>query len=136
MKLYLAGPMTGIPQFNFPAFDAAREALENLGHTIIPPDDLDDPTIRRVALASEDGVLDPSPFDNGETWGDFLSRDVKIVADCVDGVAVMGGWRTSRGARLELFVAYLTGKPVFRYPSMRRMSFATFLATLLRDANG
>ena len=112
-KLYLAGKMSGEPQFNFPLFDRTAEALRRRGYEIVSPAELDDPETRAAALASPDGNGDGSA--NGETWGDFLARDVKIVADEVDGVVVMYKWERSRGARLETFVATLCGKPVYYY---------------------
>jgi hypothetical protein len=35
--------MTGIAQFNFPAFDAAAAELRDQGYEIISPAELDDP---------------------------------------------------------------------------------------------
>lgn len=113
-SLYVAGPMTGIPQFNFPAFDAMTERLRALGYTVHSPAEMDDPDTRAAAMASEDGAPG-SGSANGETWGDFLARDVKLLADNgIEGVVCLPGWEHSRGARLETFVAYLVGLPIMR----------------------
>lgn len=103
MRWYLAGPMSGIPQFNFPMFQAAAKELREHGYDIVSPAELDDPETYANAMASPDG----DAAKQGRSWGDFLARDVKIVADQVQGVIVLPGWQTSRGARLEVFVAQL-----------------------------
>lgn len=104
---YLGGPMTGIPQFNFPAFFAAAEALREKGYTVISPAELDAQhnADYEVSLNSPDGA----PGTTGQTWGDYLARDVKIVADQVGGIIFLPGWEDSRGARLEAFVGVLQG---------------------------
>jgi hypothetical protein len=111
MKLYIAGPMSGIPQFNYPAFIAAAEVLREDGYEVLNPAEMDDEETKEAAMASPDGDL--VGFSTGETWGDFLSRDVKIVADECDGVVLLPNWHTSRGARLEAFIAYSVQKPVY-----------------------
>ena len=113
--------MTGIPQFNIPAFDSMAEELREKGYTVLSPAELDNEETRREALASPDGAPG-SGSANGETWGDFLSRDVKLIADEVDAIAVLDGWERSRGARLETFVGrMLCGKPVVYASSMRKV---------------
>ena len=108
--------MSGIPQFNYPAFmEAAANLRREDGDEVLNPAELDDPKTRAICLASETGVFDDGGVLDGQTWGDFLSRDVKLVADEVDGVCLLPGWRHSRGARLEAFVALTVGKPVFYY---------------------
>jgi hypothetical protein len=109
MRLYIAGPMTGIPHFNIPAFDAAAAGLRALGHEVINPAEEDSPEVRAAALASSTGSLEDL-VSTGETWGDMLARDVKIIADGVDGVVLLPGWQNSRGARLELFTAHTCGR--------------------------
>lgn len=114
MKLYLAGPMSYHPQFNFPLFDEAAHQLRARGYEVVSPAELDDPETRRLALESADGVPGGARGDhNGFTWGDFLARDVKVIGDEVDGVTVMPEWWTSRGARLEAYCCWLSAKPVF-----------------------
>lgn len=110
MKLYLAGPMTGVPQFNFPMFNRAAAFLRSLGHEVINPAEEDSPEIRTRALASLDG--DPAALlrDTGESWGTLLARDVKIVADDIEGIVLLPGWLGSRGALLEATVAFLCKK--------------------------
>lgn len=105
-KWYLAGPMSGIPQFNFPAFFKASEDLRSMGFDIISPAEIDDPKTKAAALASPDGAPG-SGSAHGQTWGDFLARDVKLIADSVKGIIFLNGWEKSRGARLEAFVGLL-----------------------------
>jgi hypothetical protein len=117
-KGYTAGPMSWQPQFNFPYFDAAADQLRaDFGFEIVSPAELDDPDVREAALASKDGNPEEYNRLTNTTWGDFLSRDVKLIAD--DGIqfiAVLDGWEKSRGARLETFVGHaLCGLPVYDY---------------------
>jgi hypothetical protein len=104
--IYLCGPMTGRPQFNIPLFDRVTAALRAQGYDIVSPGELDDAETRACALASPDGAPG-SGSNNGQTWGDFLSRDIKIVVDNCEGIAMLPDWEKSRGARLEVYAALL-----------------------------
>lgn len=108
--VYLAGPMTGHPQFNFPKFREAAVQLRELGFAVVNPAELDDPKSVEAAMASEWG--DPEEYHaiTNLSWADFLSRDVKLIAEGgFDFVICLPGWEASRGARLETFVANLCG---------------------------
>lgn len=107
---YLAGPMSGIPQFNFPAFFNAAQLLREGGITIYSPAEMDEPATRAMALASKDGAH----TGEGESWGTCLARDVKLIADVVDGIIFLPNWYKSRGARLEAYVGLLC-KREFHY---------------------
>lgn len=112
---YLAGPMSGYPQFNFPAFHEGARALRERGYKIISPAEEDSAAVQAAALKSKDGKLDAEGKVAGETWGEILARDVRIVADKVDGIIFLPGWRSSRGARLEAFVGVLCKRKFFYY---------------------
>jgi len=114
MKYYLAGPMTNRPQFNYPLFDSVADALRDEGYDITSPAEMDDPETRKAAMASPDGAVG-SGVVNGETWGDFLARDVKMLADHLDAIILLPEWETSKGARLEAFVAINCDYPCFLY---------------------
>lgn len=107
---YLAGPMTGIPAFNFPEFDRISGRLRDAGYNIISPAELDSPEARKKALASPDGAGNKEADSD---WRDYLRRDVNIVMDenCL-GVICINGWENSKGARLETYVAEAFGKPI------------------------
>lgn len=97
MKIYIAGPMRGIPLFNFPAFNEAETRLRAAGHTPI------NPAARDV---QEDG-FDPAK-DEAKPFDYYMRKDLPLVMDC-DAVAVLPGWRQSKGARLEVHVAQECG---------------------------
>lgn len=111
-KVYVAGPMTGIPQFNIPAFITLTARLRRAGYEVVSPVERDSDAVREAALASLDGKL-VNDMIAGETWGEILARDVAIVADEVQAIVVLPGWEHSRGARLEVFTALLCRKSVY-----------------------
>lgn len=113
MKWYLSGPMSGYPKFNFPAFIDAARILRAQGLDIVSPAELDSPEVFAHAMASVDG----NPGRQGGTWGEFLARDVRIIADDVDGIILLPAWEESRGAKLEAYVGLLTAK------EFRRLTF-------------
>lgn len=108
--IYLAGPMSGLPDHGLPAFRAAAEVLRRRGYTVMSPVEMDE----------ADGFDPETEVESGgEVWAGFLARDLKVVTDPdVHAVVVLDGWSGSRGARLEVHVAREIGKPVLRYPDM------------------
>ena len=107
---YLAGKMSGIPQFNVPEFFRVAALLRQQGHKIINPAELDTEECRLAALRSLTG--DKKDLPKGETWGQIMGRDITAVIDDVDGVIVFPNWTNSLGARLETYTAYLLHKEV------------------------
>lgn len=116
-RVYLGGPMTGIPQFNFPAFDAAAKELRAAGFEVVSPAELDDPETRKQALGSDDGAIERME-EAGHTWESFLARDILLLArpELHAGI-FLPGWTRSRGANFEAAILKSLAKPVLRYPT-------------------
>lgn len=110
--IYIAGPMTGYPQHNYPAFEAAAGDLRALGFRVVSPHELHDDDMGR-------------PFD----W--YLRRDLKALVEC-DAIALLPGWQDSRGASLEHHVAVALGLQVFTIENCRLVRDCP--ATALVDA--
>lgn len=89
MILYIAGPMTGHPEFNYPAFRAAEAQLQAAGFETRNPVD------------AERGNDTGQP----QSWTWYMRRGLRMVTES-DGVALLPGWEQSRGAILERHVAY------------------------------
>jgi hypothetical protein len=104
--------MSGLPQFNFPAFYEAAEKLRALGFEVVSPAELDDAEDAGAALKSKDG----NAKDAKRSWGDFLARDVKMLADTgIQGIVFLPNWQNSKGAKLEAFVGLLQGFHFWEY---------------------
>lgn len=91
MRLYIAGPMTGYPDYNFPAFNYAADALRKRGYEVLNP--------------ADNGTTD------GYEWADYLRDALEMVLKA-QGIAVLPGHEMSRGARLETHVAFALGMPI------------------------
>ena len=92
MKIYLAGPMRGIPDFNFPAFDAAAANLRSQGYTVFNPADND----------REKGYVG-KPVE--EIMRDCILDDLTYIIRHADAVALLPGWEASKGVAAEVATA-------------------------------
>ncbi len=89
MKHYLAGPMAGYADNNYPQFAAATTFLRNMGMEIVAPHE-----------------HDTDPYDPRMSWPDWMKLGIKMLMPC-EGIIVLPGWNQSRGATFEAMVAYL-----------------------------
>ena len=106
MKVYLAGPMRGIKDFNFPAFHVAAAQLRAEGHEVFNPAERDEEEfgaeILKTATGSEAEVAARMGFSDqlGLARKCFLA-DTMWICLHAEAIAIMPGWETSRGARAE-----------------------------------
>lgn len=99
MKLYLSGPMTGKPDFNYPLFNSVAEELRQRFHQVINPAELKVP----------DPGLDKNPT---EMWAYYLSHAIKVMLEC-SVIVLLPEWESSRGAVVEVNLADVLNYHVF-----------------------
>lgn len=107
MKVYVAGPMRGIAEFNFPAFLQAQAELEGQGHNVF------NPAMRDIATGFEwQGLTGHEDLNDGThqfSLREALGADTAYIAADADAVCVLPGWSASRGARAEVALAAALG---------------------------
>lgn len=93
--VYIAGPMSGLPDYNYPAFNTAAAWLRVEGHEPLNPVDTEALNV------------------TGETrsWDWYMRHALGMVIRA-DGIALLPGWETSKGATLEHFVALQLGMDI------------------------
>lgn len=87
-RVYVAGPMTGIADFNYPAFNAAADQLRALGYEVENP--------------ADHGIVE------GAQWADYMAYDLTRLGLC-GMIALLPDWEKSQGARLEVLIAERLG---------------------------
>jgi Domain of unknown function (DUF4406) len=104
MNIYLAGPMRGIYEFNFPAFFKAAEHLRQLGHEVFSPADNDANNYGDAIWRHRQGDLkeiEHLGFDLRRTF----FQDLEYITLHADAVVLLPGWENSEGAKIERSVA-------------------------------
>jgi hypothetical protein len=114
-RIYLAGPMRGIPDYNFPAFHEAAATLRFHGHKVWSPAERD---LEANRDPNEVGALPLKVY---------MADDLKAVCES-EAVVLLPGWESSVGANLEVQVARTCDIPVYLYPSMEKLSESPTLA--------
>jgi nucleoside 2-deoxyribosyltransferase len=94
MKLYLAGPMTGYPEHNWPLFRQKAAELREAGYEVVDASTCNG--TYKEALAK--GYLE------------CMKTDLQAMLTC-DGVALLPGWESSKGACIEQGLASALGMP-------------------------
>lgn len=102
-RLYIAGPMTGIKNLNFPAFHAEAARLRALGFDVVNPAEInnEDPTAKFATYE-----------DQQAHWRKCMRADITELMKC-DGIVMLDGWTASKGATLEHHNAYHIGMHLF-----------------------
>lgn len=107
-KCYISGPMRGIPDYNFPLFDAAKAHMQEIGWEVISPADMD----RELGMPQCD-------LDSPQAAREFAARDLDALlslrAEEGDAIVMLAGWEKSRGAKAEFFVAHWLGLRIVQY---------------------
>lgn len=104
-KVYIAGPMANIPEFNYPLFYMVEEHLNLAGMETVNPAELDK---HDKALLEHSGNFEDGTGVKPSSRADFLRRDFHHMTEC-DGIILLPGWETSVGANCELLVAQISG---------------------------
>ncbi|WP_324002482.1 DUF4406 domain-containing protein [Aeromonas dhakensis] len=91
VKVYVAGPMTGLPEFNRPAFFAAEAHLKSLGAQ----------------------VMNPAILPDGWCHEAYMRIAIPMLMEC-EAVAFLPGWQQSKGARQEFTRAHAFGMDLYQ----------------------
>lgn len=105
-RIYIAGPMRGYPELNFPAFHDAADRFRRAGYIVRNP----------VEIGME--AFGPNP--EAVSPGEFLREDIRIVLDC-DAMALLPGWDKSTGAKCEAVVARTLGLTFYDAVTMQEI---------------
>ncbi len=104
-RIYIAGPMRGHPEHNFPAFRDAEARFARAGFDVVSP-----VTIGEALFGNDPTV----------PGGEYIRADVRALAEC-HAIALLPGWEHSTGARCEAVVARTIGMAFYDAVSGARM---------------
>jgi hypothetical protein len=93
---YISGPMSGLPDLNYPAFFAAEDRIKDQYSKVLNP--------ARLVL------------DNGQknTWENWMRKAISMMMEATH-IVLLPGWKKSKGARVEVLLAKLL-KMTIIYP--------------------
>lgn len=114
MKIYLAGKMSGVPYFNFPAFNGATKALRAKGHEVFSPAEKDVERAGNFQLLCPTGSKEELIAANVPqiNYKDCMKIDLNWIIDNADAIALLPDWNRSAGAKVEKALAELLGLEV------------------------
>lgn len=109
-SVYIAGKMSGLPLWNFPAFEEAAKNLRGRGLEVFSPAEHD----------LEMGFEPTRETFSAKERAESMHWDFETIFN-VDAVVVLPGWEKGRGATAEVALAWFLDKPVLSYPTLERI---------------
>lgn len=99
-RIYIAGPMSGVEEYNFPAFFRAEEMLTDMGFDVINPARRDVEAYN-FEWEGKNGIFDDIATICPE-WSlrDAFRFDMVAICHC-HAIYMLKGWQHSGGARAE-----------------------------------
>tara|TARA_R100001530_G_scaffold136362_2_gene116725 strand:+ start:3164 stop:3523 length:360 start_codon:yes stop_codon:yes gene_type:complete len=94
MKVYIAGPMRGKEELNFPEFRRVSKVWRDYGYEVINPAD------------------NPNLGDQIKDRNKYLKHDIVTICG-VDALVLLKDWEESPGARLEAHIAQQLDLPIY-----------------------
>lgn len=91
-RIFLSGPMSGLPDFNRPAFNREADRLRQLGWVVLSPSE------------------NPAPACG--SWAGWMRMSITQLM-CADLMVTLPGWIDSEGARLEQVIAQMLQIPIY-----------------------
>lgn len=115
--LYVAGGMTGLPDWNFHQFFAVAGALRAFGYNVENPAENDGDTL---------GEAIENANESKHEYSYYMRKDITRLAKC-DGIVMLPGWRDSRGANLEYTIARDLEIPAYTFQDFRLQPLFTVI---------
>lgn len=101
MKVFITGPMTGLPDYNRDSFDKAAKTIEALGHIPLNP-------------YRQDFV------DTKRTWGECMLASLLLLLEA-DAILALEGAENSTGSGIERVFAARMDLPAVTYRTLANM---------------
>lgn len=114
VRVYLAGPMRGIADFNFPAFHKGAADLASLGYAVFNPAAEDEKNYgaENFKGSGNEEALKACGFSLRKVLG----GDLRFICEEADIIALLPGWSQSKGAKIEYATAKMLGLKVMYMP--------------------
>lgn len=102
-SIYIAGPMSGLPEDNYPAFFDAEVKLT-----------------KALDLDGKVEIINPAKNDpDDKSWHGYMAISRKQIQQ-VDVIVCLPGWELSKGATEEVSIALLSGKHVINFERLMK----------------
>lgn len=119
MRIYVAGPMSNVPHFNFPMFNKVTAILRAQGHEVFNPAERDLQRSPTVNFAVADGNP-KTVMDQGFSLREALADDMDYICRHADAICMLPGWESSPGARAEHALSVALKHTILYHPGAYR----------------
>ncbi len=103
MRIYIAGPMSGIPHFNYPLFNAVAAKLREQGHSVFNPAERDIERHNGTDISADNATGDvaQATANHGFSMRQAFADDMDYICLEADAICLLPGWEKSEGAFAE-----------------------------------